>query len=405
MIRVSGKRPGDAQTSRARHRKGCTFDAGETVQDEELEMSDFVPVKGQRGFYRRANGAVYFRFRDPRGRYRWGPACATVREAQARKAALVTDSRRGEYQQRSRETYASYSRSALDTYRGRTGRGVRAQTVNEYRERNERYVVPYFGSMRLSEIEHRDVKEFVLQLERSAGLAAGTIRQAVAPLRAVLATAVDEGVLRSNPVAGLRLHQPRTQVRALSAEELAALLALVKADAPAWWPFFAFLSWSGLRIGEAVELRWGDVDLERGVLQVERQWYRGRVGPPKSEFGKRTLGLSPLMARRLLFKRGRSADAHGLVWTGKLGGRVSSIDLARTVLKPAREHLGMEWVTFKTFRHTCATMLFREGWNAVQVQRWLGHHKPSFTLDTYVHLLEEDVPVPDLFDELLGQVG
>src|SRR5438105_4013050 len=43
-------------------------------------------------------------------------------------------------------------------------------------------------------------------------------------------------------------------------------------------------------------------------------------------------------------------------------------------------------------------MLFRRGWNAVQVQRWLGHHKPSFTIDTYVHLLEEDIPDPSFLD-------
>jgi integrase len=47
-------------------------------------------------------------------------------------------------------------------------------------------------------------------------------------------------------------------------------------------------------------------------------------------------------------------------------------------------------------------MLFRAGWNAAQVQRWLGHHKASFTLDTYIHLLEEDVPQPTFFDERMG---
>jgi hypothetical protein len=47
-------------------------------------------------------------------------------------------------------------------------------------------------------------------------------------------------------------------------------------------------------------------------------------------------------------------------------------------------------------------VLFRQGWNAVRVQRWLGHHKPSFTLDTYVHLLPEDVPEPTFFDALAG---
>lgn len=38
--------------------------------------------------------------------------------------------------------------------------------------------------------------------------------------------------------------------------------------------------------------------------------------------------------------------------------------------------------------------LFREGWNAVQVQKFLGHHKASFTLNTYVPLLDDDLPVP-----------
>ena len=45
-------------------------------------------------------------------------------------------------------------------------------------------------------------------------------------------------------------------------------------------------------------------------------------------------------------------------------------------------------------RHTVASRLFAEGRNVVQVQRWLGHHSPSFTLDTYVHLLEDNLGEP-----------
>lgn len=83
------------------------------------------------------------------------------------------------------------------------------------------------------------------------------------------------------------------------------------------------------------------------------------------------------------------------------------------VLKPAAVDAGLgewirdgrklhaeTWVGFHTFRHSCATILFHRGWNAVQVQRWLGHHSPSFTLDAYVHLLDEDVPEPTFFDAL-----
>ena len=49
-------------------------------------------------------------------------------------------------------------------------------------------------------------------------------------------------------------------------------------------------------------------------------------------------------------------------------------------------------VGLHSLRHTCATLLFRQGYNAKQVQAWLGHHKASFTLDTYVHLLDGDLP-------------
>jgi hypothetical protein len=55
-----------------------------------------------------------------------------------------------------------------------------------------------------------------------------------------------------------------------------------------------------------------------------------------------------------------------------------------------------EWPTFHTFRHTCATQLFRTGWNAAQVSRFLGHSDAGFTLRTYVHLLDEDLPEPDV---------
>ena len=71
------------------------------------------------------------------------------------------------------------------------------------------------------------------------------------------------------------------------------------------------------------------------------------------------------------------------------------------LLRPAAEQAGLDWIGFHTFRHTCASMLFDEGRNAVQVQHWLGHHSASFTLATYVHLLDGTLPEPlRLPDEL-----
>ena len=60
----------------------------------------------------------------------------------------------------------------------------------------------------------------------------------------------------------------------------------------------------------------------------------------------------------------------------------------------AAEEVGAPWCGWHTLRHTCASILFDDGRNVVQVQRWLGHHKPSFTIDTYVHLLDDDLGAP-----------
>lgn len=62
----------------------------------------------------------------------------------------------------------------------------------------------------------------------------------------------------------------------------------------------------------------------------------------------------------------------------------------------------MPWAGFHTLRHTCASMLFRAGWNAKQVQVVLGHHSPAFTLAMYVHLIPDDLPEPRFPDAVAG---
>jgi integrase len=120
------------------------------------------------------------------------------------------------------------------------------------------------------------------------------------------------------------------------------------------------------------------------------------------KYGRRRLRLTPALAEELwqLRKRTRAGDDE-LVFSAQGGVRLDPSNVMSRVLKPAARRAGVgDWPGFHTFRHTCATLLFRNGWNAVQVQRWLGHHKPSFTLDVYVHLLDEDLPEPSFFDSI-----
>jgi integrase len=95
----------------------------------------------------------------------------------------------------------------------------------------------------------------------------------------------------------------------------------------------------------------------------------------------------------------------GLVFPSTTGTVLDAGNLMGRVLRPAARRAGVPWAGFHTFRHTCATMLFRRGLNAKQVKVWLGHHSASFTLDTYVHLLPDDLPDAAVLEDLAAPVG
>lgn len=115
------------------------------------------------------------------------------------------------------------------------------------------------------------------------------------------------------------------------------------------------------------------------------------VGPLKSRHATRDLPIPVALADRLAALR---TPQDALVFTSAAGTMLDPDNLHDRVLRPACEEAAVEWAGFHTFRHTVASRLFAEGRNVVAVQRWLGHHSPSFTLDTYCHLLDGDLGDP-----------
>jgi len=361
------------------------------------------------GIYKRG-GRYVVRYRDPQGKQRQRSA-RTLAEARALKAALTADVARGEHRELSRISFDEYVAEWARTYTGRTGSGVRPETLREYRRDLELFAVPRFGRRRLSEIDPRDVKGFALHLAEDKGLSPASVRNVIAPLRALLATAVEEGLIRSNPAAGLRLPSrrsapgedaPEEQTKALTTTELKRLIA----ETPEGWQrlFVQFVAATGLRISEAIALRWRHIDFDRGRVLVRERLYEGRLDAPKSRFGRRDVPISAGMATRL--RSHRLASRHSVdddyVFCTLRGTAHRPENLLRRVLKPAARRADVPWVAWHALRHTCASNLFTGGANAKQVQVWLGHHSPAFTLATYVHLMPDDLPDAALLDSGLG---
>lgn len=325
----------------------------------------------------------------------------SLKQARDMRAELLADVSRGEYRSSSRDTFGEYAREWVDTYGGRTTRGFRESTRIGYRRSIEK-AIPFFDDRcrRMAEIEPADIRAYIRWLfdEKAQGrrLSLSTVRNHVAALRALFATAAEDGDLRHNPAYGVRISRPgpalehdEEKIRALERDELARLLSEIP---DAWRLFFDLLAATGVRIGEAVELRWQDVVFgERPQVAIRRRFYRGDVDSPKSKYGRRDLPLPTAVARRLWAVQDAPDE---LLFSDPQEGWVNQDKLRRNVLKPAAIAAGVEWATLHTFRHTCASLLFAEGRNVKQVQEWLGHHDPAFTLKRYVHLLDEGIGGP-----------
>ncbi len=378
------------------------------------------------GIYKRDNRYIV-RYRDPRGRQRKRFA-RTLAEARDGKATLTADVKRGEYRALSRVTFREYAPTWIKSYAGRTSRGLRDGTRADYaRELGldpetgepvdpERAAVKFFGRMRLPEIEPRDVKEYAAEVaSRKVGdrlVSTNTVRLALAPVKALLATAVEEGLIRSNPSVGLRISQvhgvggePESEkVKALTEEELRQLLEAVPVERRL---LVTLLAQAGLRVSELLPLRWGDIDFGRRRLQVRRSLSRSQIGAPKTRHGRRDVPLTEAMTKALWNARkapGVDGRDDAPIFPDRDGGYLDRTQVFR-VVKAAAKTAGVPWAGLHTLRHSAATILFRRGWNAVQVQKFLGHHSPAFTLATYVHLLPDDLPEPDFLDEALGEIG
>ncbi len=357
------------------------------------------------------------------GRQRW-ESCRSLDEARRAKAARVTDIRRGEFEERSRITLHEYAREWVERYQGTGRRGFREETRAEYRSLLNKYALSHFSERaKLTEITPRHIASFIgwmcaqtkaapteEDLQRRVPLSDKTVRNALGPLKACLATARREGLIRHNPATEATLPhrvqvdededgpRPFPRIEDDEGEPVETMELVIEHVQEAHRLMFELLAATGLRRSEllALEGRHLALDGERPCVKVRQRVRRRRgvglvIGPLKSRYSRRDVPIPQALAERLA-ALAVAADEH--VFRSSADSMLDPDNLAMRVLAPACAAAGVEWAGFHTFRHTVASRLFAEGRNVVQVQRWLGHHSASFTLDTYVHLLDNDLGEP-----------
>lgn len=369
------------------------------------------------GIYRRGSRYVVVYYVDGKQKKE---SARTYEAARRLKSERQTEAARGEFHERSRVTFHDYAVEWVERYQGRGRHGFRENTRDEYKRLLDAYALPYFGArLPVSDMTPRRLANFIGWLcdekEQGKRLSDSTIGNVLDPVRSCLRTAVGEGLLRHNPADGLSLpHRPTPDdeddlddVRAFTRDELASFLAVVN---PRYVLLFRFLASTGLRISEAVALQWRHLHLDGSQphVKVRRAIVKGRVHPPKTKYGKRDVPLSSDLVAALRSCRAGSEwpRADDPVFASLVGTPLDADNVRRRYVQPVVQEIGAPGTSFHTFRHSCASLLFSRGANAVQVQRWLGHHSAAFTLSRYVHLLPGDLgSALALDDELRATSG
>jgi integrase len=357
------------------------------------------------GIYRRGSRYVVVYRVEGRQRKQSADTLADARAIKLQRDGEARARRRG-------PTLQEFSLSWLDRYAGSGHDSVRANTRREYRRLLVTFALTYFDrEVRVRDLDRPAVQHFVDWLTTCPGrdgrLCDRSIGNVLTPLRLALDAAVAEGLLDVNPAEQVVLPRRRAgrawstrERRFLTRGELVRLLDEVPAK---WRPLFELLAATGLRISEAVGLRWSDLVLDAPAphLQVRRAIVKGAIVAPKSRHGARLIPLTPELAATLRAHRPRNAIDDAFVFPGRDGGASDQGSLRRRVLIPAAQRAGLTGVGFHTLRHTCASILIEAGLSPLRLQRWMGHHSPAFTLETYGHLIDRDLgPALDLRKEL-----
>jgi integrase len=239
------------------------------------------------------------------------------------------------------------------------------------------------GTIRLSEMTLDHVQDFADRL-LAAGAHPSTIQNAIMPVRVIYRWRYRD--VPVNPTAGLRLPAVRCAPGRIASPAEAELLlaALEAADRPLW----ATALYAGLRRGELMGLRWRDVDLAQGVLNVARAWdpKEHQMVTPKSRAGSRKVPI-PAMLRAFLapLKLASATDPELLVFGA--GGRPFSATSITERAQRAWKAAGLEPIGLHDCRHTFASLMIAAGVNAKALSTFMGHANISITLDRYGHLM------------------
>lgn len=281
---------------------------------------------------------------------------------------------------------------------------VRPRTYERYEEIIRLHLAPGIGHHQLQKLSPQHLQMFYNK-KLAEGLSATTVGCFHSVLHKALETAVRWNLILRNPCGLVSPpRRKRFEIQPLSLEQIHRLLAAAREYRQE--ALFILALATGMRRGELLALKWQDLDLEKGIVQVRRILTRipsklpGKgfeEAEPKTEKGRRSIVLPAftvevlkqhrLRQREAKLKAGPAWQDHDYVFCTSVGTHLNPTKDVLDVLKSLLEEAGLPHIRFHDLRHSCATMLLGKKVHPKIVQEILGHSQISMTMDIYSHVL------------------
>lgn len=375
------------------------------------------------GVYRRGNGFAYVVSlpRDARSRRRqqkWVGGFGTLAEAKAARARAMAELSRNAYVPPTKLTITEFVEDQwLPAQRTR----VRPGTLELYRQEWRR-VKPRVGNIQLRSVSPAHLQTLYADLlaagsRKGESLSPRSVQITHAFVHRCLVDAVRWGLLDRNPADLVdKPSAPRPEMRAWTPSQVRAFLERARDDRLA--PLWRLLATTGLRRGEALGLRWADIDLDNARISVQQSLLEYRQGKaifaePKTANARRSIDLDALtvaalkkwrvQSREEQFRAGSEVEKSPLVFVDELGRPLRPETVSRIFLR-LEEQAGLPHIRLHGLRHSHATAMLAAGISPKVAQERLGHFSVSLTLDTYSHTIagmqaEAARRVAELIDE------
>jgi len=355
--------------------------------------------------------SLYYLVYQVNGKQKWEkvpPASsslqATRKEADKLLALRLNQINGGEFIEPSDITFGEFKEVWLEKY----ARGeVRPTTMDQYESLYRKHIIPSIGEKGISRLGVEDIQGFKSGLQQK-GLGPQMVKHNLRLVRQMLNHAVEWGYIRDNPSAKVRYPKLPRRDHEMESNILAPAEVRLLLDnlAESWQALVLVAITGGLRIGEILAMRWGNLDWNRGQYNVRETWIRPKKDrpamytAPKTESSMAPVDLTPTCLETLKSHQrrqdeeklevGKEYQDQDLIFASATGSHLHDTNLISRVFKPALVEAGLRIIRFHDLRHTCASLLISQGESPKYVQKQLRHASIDITFDRYGHLYPDE---------------